>query len=285
MKKIIKLTENDLTNIVRKVLNENLLTESISSIDFNTLWQNFPGDASAEDIFPKILPKTYEKNPESFSNACATRMSLALNNVGIKPTTQYKTEKEFVWNGVKYQKGIPLTVRATSMKDYLTSKLGSPTFTMSNDDENEVKKKLAGRNAVFVITNVPGWSATGHVDIAASAGGKTRCGNFCHFGEGGKIFFWVFPGSMDVRALYKNINFHYPDDAIEYLTLIGKDRAKLMSMDEEFVIAWANADKDQKPNFPYKGKVHSSKTGKVERFGGLPNGAIRHAGWPYLNQN
>jgi len=161
----------------------------ISSINFGSLWQNFPKNSSANQVFPIIFPTAYKQFPDSFSNLCATRLSLALNNVGVRPIAQFQTEKDLNWNGVTYKKGIPITVRAKSTPAYLKNKFGEPSITFDNTMEN-VDKYLKGKKGIFVITGVPGWSATGHADIFFNDRNGFTCGHSCHFGEGGKIQVW-----------------------------------------------------------------------------------------------
>jgi hypothetical protein len=167
----------------------------ISSINYNNLLRNFPKDSLASDIFPIIFPTAYKQFPKSFGNLCATRLSLALNNMGIRPPSQFETEKDLNWKGVTYKKGLPITVRAKDTPNYLKSKFGEPSLIMNNTLEN-TNKYLYGKKGIFVLTNVPGWTATGHADIFSSYfnglnGEKNfSCGKDCHFGEGGKMQVW-----------------------------------------------------------------------------------------------
>lgn len=219
MKKTIKLTESDLSNLVKKVLRESEIKKQylseeplkpgtpaplqrpqkvVTSINFNSLWRNFPKDSSAYEIFPIILPKEYEKYPEGFGNACATRLSLALNKLGIKPLEQFKTQQVFEYDGVSYPKGLPITTMAKDTPVYLKNKLGPPSFEGENTQEN-IDKYLKGKKGIFTITDVPGWSASGHADIFYDENmnrmpgydsPRFNCGHSCSFGEGGKIQVW-----------------------------------------------------------------------------------------------
>lgn len=159
------------------------VTNTKVGLNFNALWNNFPKGAAADQIFPGIFPELYKDMPESFKNACATRLSLALNNLGVKPIAQYKTMSDWSYQGVNYKKGLPITVRAKDTPNYLNSVFGPPSFKGPNTPEN-VDKYIKGKNAIFVITNVPRWSATGHVDVVNS---KMQCGHACYLGEVGGI--------------------------------------------------------------------------------------------------
>ena len=55
-----------------------------------------------------------------------------------------------------------------------------------------INKFLKGKKAIFVLTGVPGWRATGHADIADLSSGQPICGHSCYFGAGGTIRAWVF---------------------------------------------------------------------------------------------
>ena len=161
----------------------------ITSFKFNNLWQNFPKNSSANQIFPVIFPTPYKQFPDSFSNACATRLSLALNNLGVKPPLQFKTENPFTWQGVTYGKGLPITVRAKDTPTYLKNKFGKPSFVGENTMDN-VNQHLKGKKGIFTITNVPGWTATGHADIFFNDSNGFTCGHGCHFGAGGTLQAW-----------------------------------------------------------------------------------------------
>jgi hypothetical protein len=161
----------------------------ITSINFPSLWKNFPKNSTAQQIFPIIFPTPYKMSPDSFSNACATRLSLALNNLGVKPPLQFKTEQELKYGGVNYPKGLPITVRAKDTPQYLRRTFGPPSFKGENTQEN-VNKYLKGKKGIFTITGVPGWSATGHADIFFDNKGQFSCGTKCYFGAGGTIQAW-----------------------------------------------------------------------------------------------
>lgn len=163
----------------------------VTSIDFNTLWRNFPRGVKSKDVFPAIFPKLYKEKPQEFGNACATRLSLAMNNVGVRPTPEFVTQNDFVWNGVKYSKKIPITTSAKNTPRYLKAKLGNPTFVGENNQENW-NKYLKGKKAIFVITGVPGWRASGHADIVDGTKNNFSCGYACYNGEGGTLQAWIF---------------------------------------------------------------------------------------------
>lgn len=177
-------TKTNSTPTIKPKLTNNI----IKSIKFSNLWNNFPKNSYGTDIFPKILPKQYKIAPKEFGNACATRLSLALNNLGIKPDSQFRTDNEFTWNGIKYKKGIPLTVTASATPKYLIRYFGQPSYDGPNNWDY-INKYIKGKKAIFVLTKVPGWRATGHADILDSTKNFV-CGSSCHFGEGGRLQAW-----------------------------------------------------------------------------------------------
>lgn len=214
MKQKIRLNESDLSKLIIKIIKEQARQQQIyrdddprkfktqkpqtdpnrnyvKNISFDSLWANFPKKSSAEDLFPNIFPTDYKKTPSTFGNACATRLSLALNNLGIRPKREYKTEVDFTYDGVTYKKESPITTSAWATHQYLTARLGKPTYTMKNTEEN-VDKYLVGKQAIFVITENPNWEASGHVDIVDYTDGYKKCGYSCHLGAGGKLQAWVF---------------------------------------------------------------------------------------------
>lgn len=217
--KRFKLNENDITRIVKQVLNEGI------SIPFETISDNFPDNLQGPDFFSTIIPEIYQQAPNEFVNACATRMSFALNNAGYKPTPiAFNTLSDYsgaVGKGGKQltlKKGSPLITSAVQMKTYLRSTFGKPTFEMSNDDKQKVLDALGDSKGVFVLTNVPGWRASGHAEIYR---GNGECGNLCHFGEGGTLTFWGMKTQAQLNAVkcgwgndvegYKNSNWRCYD--------------------------------------------------------------------------
>jgi LysM repeat protein len=161
----------------------------IKSISYDNLYNNFPKNSSAKDIFPVIFPKEYKERPHEFQNACATRLSLALNKVGVKPDSKFKTQQPLVYNGIKYDKGLPITASAVQTPPYLKRALGPPSFSGANKMD-VLEKNLKGKKGIFVITKVPGWEASGHADIFSAESGNFKCGYSCHFGQGGIIQAW-----------------------------------------------------------------------------------------------
>ena len=198
MKKIIRLTERDLSRIVKRVLNESV------NIPFESISDNFPDFLEGPDFFSKVIPKVYEQDPNGFVNACATRMSFALNNAGYSPSPiAFNTQEEYTSNvgkggkTVTLKKGSPLVTSAAQMKTYLTTTFGQPTLTMSNQDEQKVIEALGDLKGIFVLTGVPGWRASGHAEIYR---GNNECGNSCHFGAGGTISFWGMKTQLQLNA-------------------------------------------------------------------------------------
>lgn len=169
------------------------LTNTKITLNFGSLWKSTPGTVGADKIFAGIMPAAVKESPGSFGNACATRLSLGMLANGVKPDQQYLTEKDWEFNGTIYKKKSPITVRASSTPDYLKRNFGPPSFTGPNTQAN-VEKYIRGRNAVFVLTEVPQWikaKISGHVDLVNS---QLQCNNHCYWGEDypGKLQVWYF---------------------------------------------------------------------------------------------
>jgi hypothetical protein len=242
-----KLREQDISRIVNKVLNKPLITEGVTGLDFSSLWNNFPKNSSAYEIFPNIIPKVFNSSPDSFQNACATRLSLALNNIGKRPYAHFITEKDWTYDGVLYPKGKPITTAAKNTPPYLTGLFGRPTYTFENTQEN-IQKYITGKDVVFVITNVPGWSASGHVDIHRKDG---KCGQACHFDEGGTMQAWV----INEIPMTKQ-------QALDTLVGFGKNKKSIEGFGDDFLIAWARAKKSGLSFFYYNGKKFDGNTAR-----------------------
>jgi len=102
-----------------------------------------------------------------FTNACAIRMSYALNKSGITiPYAKGKTssgENKEAW----------YIYNVTNLRQFLKEKFGQPeTFTPS-----EARTQLMGKKGIILFT-VKGWSdASGH----ATLWGGERCADACYF--------------------------------------------------------------------------------------------------------
>lgn len=200
MKKVIIITESNLKNLVNNILNES------TSIPFNSILSNFPDSLHGPDFFSKVLPKEYEEDSSKFFNACATRLSFALNNSGIKPNPiAFRTQADYSDsvgpNGkqLTLKKGSPLITSAVDMKKFLETTFGKPTKTIKNDNKENVLKELGNMKGIFAITNVPNWTASGHVDVYR---GNGMCGNKCNFGRGGILYFWGPVFRQHVKPYY-----------------------------------------------------------------------------------
>lgn len=248
-----RINEHDIDRLIDKVLHNPTINESVTKISFDSLWNNFPKDSSAYDIFPGIMPRTYSAAPNEFGNACATRLSLAMNNVGVSPDSHFRTEKDWTYDGVLYPKNKPITASAARTPSYLRRSFGAPTYTFENTDQN-VEKFLSGKDAFFVITNVPGWRASGHADIVRKerVGPLFKCGQACHFGEGGTIQAWV----VSEKPIQTK------EEALQYLVRTGKRRENIQGFGDQYLIAWAKGARSGSQYFIYQGKKFSTQTGK-----------------------
>lgn len=153
---------------------------------WEVLQNNYP-NLEAERVFKNIGGKVeYNYDIGVFSNACATRVSRALNGASgvhlikffkdIGPTGKMEAQVSSGKNGLWHIFRVKMLVK------YLKSKYGNPEELLPS----EYKFKLKDRKGIIVF-EVSGWDdATGHADLWD--------GNKCLWkGYGGlanKVLFW-----------------------------------------------------------------------------------------------
>ena len=198
MKKVIRLTESDLTRIVNRVLNENknLLVEgSAKSLSRSALQNTYKkyNDMGPKATFDETFKKEREKGLKPFAdfvNSCATKVSLALNAAGqsLKPT--------FVATSGPF-KGKGINTSAAGLKNELVSKWGEPDVKIDSVKSlDEVQKKIGpGKIGVYICTPCGfGAGASGHATIWTwwkndNKGGPLD-GTKYPENNGGTIYFW-----------------------------------------------------------------------------------------------
>lgn len=87
------------------------------------------GDLPATQVFTSIFGSGYDR--QTFTNACATRLSLGLLNAGIQP------RKEFPIKEGNF-KGKSITASAVNMANWLRSNFGTPDVTVENPLNKEI---------------------------------------------------------------------------------------------------------------------------------------------------
>ena len=203
MKRIVRLTESDLTRIVNRVLNE-----SISKTTFDSLWNSYPkksGKAGTgteytpDEFFKLIIPDKFksmrESNPDSWANSCAAKMSAAFLGSGSPPGGTYKIENDVKVGNTTLKKGSSFEPSSVAFKQILQNKFGEPTIVVDND-KGVAPKEIIGKKGAYFY-EVSGWSnAAGHTDLWD---GKQSAGN-SHWESPGTLYFWQVPTQTQVNA-------------------------------------------------------------------------------------
>ena len=156
---------------------------------WNTIQKNYPA-LSAPAVFKKIGGKV-ELNHDIgvFNNACATRISLALNSAdsthkipyykAIGPNGKFEGQVSSGKNKNWYIFRVKILIK------YLTEKYGNPDMYKPAIHE----KELNGRKGI-IIYEVNGWSdATGHADLWDGS----KCVYKGYGSQSNNVLFWEAP--------------------------------------------------------------------------------------------
>lgn len=137
-------------------------------------------------VFTRIFGSGY--NTDDFTNACVTRVSLALLSGGMKNVTNriMITEKTHEYYGRFIESG------AAKLKDYLVKSWGQPDILIKFPvAEDQVKNELNGKKAVYIM--IPKFPSqfggnSGHATLWT---GKRVIGAHYYIGENTHaIYFW-----------------------------------------------------------------------------------------------
>lgn len=180
MKKIITLTERDLSRIVSKVFKESqkdLLKESKEGIDKWALYSTYLkynelGSAGTFDEIFKPERKAGKQPFASFGNGCATKVSLSLAKAGQKVSPAFITTSGD-------QKGTPVQTSAESLKNNLISLWGEPDVKVSGViTEEQLLKKIGTKKTGIMICAPCGFGAdvTGHATVWSRSHGTNKTG-------------------------------------------------------------------------------------------------------------
>lgn len=129
------------------------------------LLKNFPNKA-AKDVFTEIGGKVkLNYDIGVFKNACATRMSKALNlSLGEHKIPYFKTKNSSGEDVVQVSSGgkkLWYIFRVKALIEYLTKTYGAP----KNIGIGNYKQSLKGKKGIIVF-EVSGWTdASGHADL------------------------------------------------------------------------------------------------------------------------
>lgn len=204
MTRIVRLTESDLTRIVKKAIKESLLLEAnrkgLSKEKLESTYSEY-NDKGSDGTFDEIFKDEREKGLIPFiymDNGCATKVSLALIDAGQEVSRAFN-----VTNGRFKGKGIQTS--AKGLKDDLIRRWGQPDVKIQNVNSLEqVQQKIGpGVSGVYICT--PCFSdpkITGHATVWSWWKNDNKGGPLDDTAypenNGGTVYFW--------RVGEKNLN-------------------------------------------------------------------------------
>ena len=180
MKNIITLNESDIARIVKRVISENqkvLLKESKDSVNKGVLAGKYKeyNDLGGAGVFNRIFKKEREQGLApiaTWTNGCATKVSLALAAAGQKVDSAY-----IATSGP--EKGTPLQTSAMGLKNNLTKLWGEPDVKVKGAiTESELQKKVGQGNTGIMICAPCGFGggASGHATVWSKYFGTDKKG-------------------------------------------------------------------------------------------------------------
>ena len=145
---------------------------------WSDMYKHYPGESIRPEYFYPMISKAYyelwKKDPDSFENTCAARMSYALNRSGMK--LPYNT------NGGVYKgdDGLNYWIRVSELKPLLFKHFGKGDFEQASPQFEKIAQKrldekfksgqkllekIIGKHGIIVF-DVRGWrGATGHFTL------------------------------------------------------------------------------------------------------------------------
>jgi Type VI secretion system (T6SS), amidase effector protein 4 len=171
-------------------------------IGINVGKQNLPGRNAFYDAFPKVgasgmtsdlvyelvgghMWEAHKGNDKNYQNACAIRVSRALNYSGkpipvfINNKGKQKTEKG--------KDGLNYILDASSLLAYMLKAFpDTPPVHLKNKTPDEYQKALNGKWGIYIMVPKIGFGASGHADFYSQSGCLSRC----YFSDAAEIYFW-----------------------------------------------------------------------------------------------
>lgn len=150
-------------------------TEVIDAVRprFSDLWNSYPVGMAAGDVYKLVGGNAYalyKENPADYANACALRLSRALNYGGLTITS---TATGYKVNGDDEKLYL---LRVKDMISFVKANFGAPDMEIDTEglDQSWAFREKKG----VLIFNVSGWDrATGHVTLWNGS----DCGDSCYF--------------------------------------------------------------------------------------------------------
>jgi hypothetical protein len=204
MKNIITLNESDIARIVKRVISENqkvLLKESKDSVNKGVLAGKYKeyNNLGGAGVFNRIFKKEREQGLDpiaTWTNGCATKVSLALAAAGQKVGSAY-----IATSGP--EKGTPIQTSAMGLKNNLTKLWGEPDVKVKGSiTEEELQKKVGQGNTGIMICAPCGFdNASGHATVWSKYFGTDKKGgtldetSYHLNNSGAEINFWRVGGN------------------------------------------------------------------------------------------
>lgn len=120
---------------------------------------------------------------KTFTNACATRLSLGLLNAGIQPRREFTVQ-------MGQFKGKGITSSAVNMVNWLRSNLGAPDVTVEKPlSEAAIIQKIGNKKGIYAMLpkNASTFGASGHVTLWHNG---NAIGNNNYYSEARVVYFW-----------------------------------------------------------------------------------------------
>jgi len=139
---------------------------------------NYPCSQTADDVYKLIGGKVYQNylsDPAKYENACALRLSRALNYSGAE-IPFHKGQTGSGTDGKWY------FYRVSDLKNYLINTYGSVDLTGNSTT-------MANQKGIFLFQNCVWSDATRHLDLWNGS----SCSNHCYWTQCGSALLWILP--------------------------------------------------------------------------------------------
>jgi len=207
-------------------------------------------DETSETVFKSVLGEQYDRN--TFKNACATRVSIALINARVK------VRKDFLVQ-VGDHAGKGFIASASELQKWLSDSetWGNADITIDKNDKNKyhgktnleiIRKKLNGKTGVYIILGGFKNGVTGHATLWTGnnvIGGKdddAEDGTYSdNIDNGATVYFWELKGFSSAKETYVE-----DDQIVEVYWSYGESYTRLQDKveGEEDDILWTKYYED-----------------------------------------
>jgi hypothetical protein len=163
--------------------------EDVKRPKWVSVYSGYPKTASGFDdkdtdaVFKEILGDNYDKT--TFTNACATRVSLGLLEGGML------LRKDFVIQQGKHRgKGFIASAKKLQVWLSASSVWGTPDeIIIKPSTLSEVQNRINGRNGVYLIIGGFSGGISGHATLWIGSSNDV-VGRHNYIGNGGSVYFW-----------------------------------------------------------------------------------------------